>query len=194
MDPGFGSYTIIMAQFEIAERITGRNEGGYANHPDDRGGETYAGIARKFWPKWDGWKRIDQIKKTHGASAAVINKHAKADQELVMNIVAFYKANFWDANKLSQFEDQQIANSVYDFGVNSGVMKAAVTLQKVLGVDQDGKIGRNTLGAVNSGDAHAIHAKYNELRESFYRNLAKSPSQAKFLKSWLSRLRPYQNG
>lgn len=37
-----------MAIFNSAFKITMGNEGGYANNPDDSGGETYAGIARNF--------------------------------------------------------------------------------------------------------------------------------------------------
>jgi len=39
-----------------------KSEGGHANDPDDGGGETYRGIARKFWPQWAGWKIIDAAK------------------------------------------------------------------------------------------------------------------------------------
>lgn len=181
-----------MAKFETAEAITGRNEGGYANNPADRGGETYAGIARNFWPAWKGWVRIDEIKRDYGKSAATINRFAKADPILTRMISDFYKANFWDVNRLDQFKDQQLANTVYDFGVNSGVMKAAVTLQEVLGVSQDGKIGPITIAQANAGNPKAIHTAYNCLREKYYRKLAEKPSQAQFLKSWLSRLKPYK--
>ena len=54
-----------MAKFQIAEAITGRNEGGYANNSADTGGETYAGIARNYWPKWQGWKYIDNFHPCH---------------------------------------------------------------------------------------------------------------------------------
>lgn len=37
-----------------------KHEGGYVNDPDDKGGETYKGIARKFNPDWKGWKIIDK--------------------------------------------------------------------------------------------------------------------------------------
>jgi lysozyme family protein len=191
-----------MARFEIAEKITGGNEGGWANNPNDRGGETYAGIARKFWPQWGGWKYIDKYKADYAklnkpmqekySLARWINSSAKVTTEPVHAMVsAFYKINFWDVNKLDQINDQQIANTVYDFGVNSGTPKAAKYLQQALGVAQDGIIGPGTLGAVNSIPPKITHNKYNALRETFYRSIAKG-NQAEFLRSWLSRLKPYQ--
>lgn len=181
-----------MAKFEIAEAITGRNEGGYANNPADRGGETYAGIARKFWPNWKGWIQIDMIKRVYGKSASVINKEAKRDLQLHRDISAFYKANFWDANNLDKFNDQQIANSVYDFGVNAGVKKAAKTLQQVIGVMDDGIIGNETLTKLHSLRPMPVHVSYNKSRREYYERLAQNPTQHQFLISWLSRLKPYQ--
>ena len=39
-----------------------REESGYANVSGDLGGETYRGITRKNFPKWDGWKIVDENK------------------------------------------------------------------------------------------------------------------------------------
>lgn len=46
-----------MADFNEAFAATSMDEGGYANHCNDNGGETYAGISRKFWPGRNGWRR-----------------------------------------------------------------------------------------------------------------------------------------
>ena len=75
-----------MAKFSEAEKITCKNEGGYANNPSDNGGETYAGIARKFWPNWSGWAKIDAIKKQYGTNANTINLWAKKDVKLQEDI------------------------------------------------------------------------------------------------------------
>lgn len=180
-----------MANFEIAESITGRNEGGYANNPADTGGETYAGIARNHWPKWEGWKTIDFIKRKHGKTANIINKEASHYIELTNAISQFYKKNFWDVLKLDSVNDQQLANSVYDFGVNSGTSRSAKFLQQSAGVNDDGIIGKQTLYAVNSADRKVIYYDFNKRRETFYKSIAKG-NQAQFLKSWLSRLKPYK--
>lgn len=180
-----------MASFEIAESITGKNEGLYADNKADTGGETYAGIARNHWPKWEGWKIIDQIKRNFGLSAKTINFYAKNDMNLTVLISKFYKKNFWDVLHLDDFVDQQLANSVYDFGVNSGTSRSAKFLQQSAGVDDDGIIGKQTLHAVNSADRKFIYYDFNKRRETFYKSIAKG-NQAQFLKSWLSRLKPYK--
>jgi lysozyme family protein len=41
-----------------------KHEGGYANHPADKGGETYRGITRKHNSEWEGWRYIDEVKRT----------------------------------------------------------------------------------------------------------------------------------
>lgn len=181
-----------MAKFEIAEAITGRNEGGYANNPADTGGETYAGIARNYWPKWEGWKIIDSFKQSGLKTATQINNAAKVTRTpLHLLISQFYKQNFWDVNKLDHFNDQQLANTVYDFGVNSGTGRAAKFLQQTVGAIQDGKIGPQTLTLLNRLEPKTTHDGFNGAREIFYRSIA-TGNQAQFLKSWLSRLKPYK--
>lgn len=185
-----------MASFEIAESITGRNEGGYANNPADTGGETYAGIARNHWPKWEGWSDIDNVKNSLKKSdikitPSVINNWLKNSKRLPLLISQFYKKNFWDALRLDEFVDQQLANSVYDFAVNSGTSRSAKYIQLSAGVTSDGIIGKQTLHAVNSADRKVIYYDFNKRRETFYKSIAKG-NQAQFLKSWLSRLKPYK--
>lgn len=185
-----------MAKFEEAEEITGRNEGGYANNPADTGGETYAGISRNNWPKWQGWVIIDQIKRNGAKTDRDINKKATSIPELTNLISEFYRKNFWDTLKLSAITDQQLANNVYDFGVNSGIRRAGEFLQRaandtgIVNLVVDGVIGPKSIAAINDLNPQNIYINYNRRREAFYRKIGVGP-QAQFLKSWLSRLKPY---
>ena len=52
-----------MANFQQAFQHTAAAEGGYSNNPKDKGGETYRGIARKYWPDWAGWIIVDEYKR-----------------------------------------------------------------------------------------------------------------------------------
>jgi lysozyme family protein len=192
------------ADFKKADKLTGINEGGYANDPDDRGGETYAGIARNFWGKWLGWKYIDQYKADHRVAvsqkktklslAEWVNASAKVKKEPVEELVnEFYRVNFWELNRLGDFKCQALANTVYDYGVNAGKGRAARLIQQVTGgLLVDGVIGRRTIEAINSKDCETLYKAYNAEREKYYRNIAKG-RQAKFLRSWLSRLLPFKD-
>jgi len=55
-----------MAEFKPAFQNTITTEGGYVNDPQDPGGETYKGIARKIYSKWSGWQTIDMLKRQSG--------------------------------------------------------------------------------------------------------------------------------
>jgi len=196
-----------MANYKVAESITGKFEGGYANSKNDRGGETFAGVARKFWPNWKGWTYIDQFKadytkaKTKLSLSQRVNASAKATPAVGELVSQFYKSNFWDVNNLDAITDQQLANIVYDFSVNSGTNRGAKFLQDAynnvngIGVDlvSDGEIGQKTINAVNAFNAKLLFQEYQRLRELFYRKLATDPSQKQFLNSWLSRLTKYKN-
>lgn len=41
-------------------KFTMNAEGLFANHPDDKGGMTYQGIARVYNDRWEGWQIIDK--------------------------------------------------------------------------------------------------------------------------------------
>ena len=186
-----------MANYKTAESITGLNEGLYANNPADTGGETWAGISRNNWPSWIGWKKIDAIKANYGKSAAIINKYGKQDDVLHSLVSNFYKQNFWDVNRLDAITDQQLANTVYDFGVNSGTGRAAKFLQQaandtgLVNLVVDGAVGVKSIAAINSLNPQNVHTNYNRRRKAFYESIAVG-SQKQFLKSWLSRLKDYK--
>lgn len=193
-----------MSDFKIAEKATGGNEGGYANNPNDKGKETFAGIASVSWPNWEGWPYIHKYIRDWELSdkkmslAKYVNSSARVSTEPIMGMVSrFYEKNFWNSLKAGSINDQQVSNSYYDFGVNSGVNRAIRYLQDSVNelgckVESDGLIGTKTLQAVNSVDPKKLLSIYNNKREDFYRGLAKQPSQAAFLGSWLSRLKPYK--
>ena len=94
-----------MAQFEkhIEKLIV--KEGGYKliNVKNDRGGQTYAGIARNFNPEWDGWDYVD--------SGQPVPKSA---------VHAYYKRNYWDALKLDDVRSDATAEVMFSCCVLSG--------------------------------------------------------------------------
>lgn len=134
-----------MANFIIALKKTLKNEGGYANDPDDAGGETYKGISRKNHPTWSGWISIDQIKQAHPRGFKTILEHTPELQDKVKD---FYKRRFWDELCLDTCGNQELANQAFDMAVNAGVKAGVKILQKVLGVPADGILGNVTKQAI----------------------------------------------
>ena len=75
--------------------ILKKSEGGYANLPADRGGETYAGITKKNFPTWAGWPIVNAAKPKQ--NEIIVN--AKLDKL----VADFYLKNFWIPLKCDSF-------------------------------------------------------------------------------------------
>src|SRR5665647_3694142 len=134
-----------MAEFTAAFPLVIANEGGYVNDPDDPGGETYKGIARKKQPEWIGWTIVDLMKKQAHFPASL-----DSIMDLQAEIVRFYKVIFWNKVGGDQINDQDIANSIFDFAINTGVSTSVGLAQTVVGSKCDGVIGPQTIQAINS--------------------------------------------
>lgn len=163
-----------MADFLPAFDAMIQNEGGYklTSVKGDRGGQTYAGIARKRWPDWVGWIDID-----HG-------EIPETEQ-----VRAFYRRNFWDRVRGDDIEHQDIARNLFDFAVNAGPVTAIKLAQIVVGTASDGALGPKTLAALNAADPAHFVALYALAKIARYRDIVtKDRSQAKFLLGWVNRV------
>ncbi|WP_191966122.1 glycoside hydrolase family 108 protein [Oryzomonas japonica] len=187
-----------MVDFTTVHATVISNEGGYANNPADAGGETYKGIARKFWPNWAGWKYVDGVKANtipqpvHGTTAyrryvSHLNECLAGLASLQQMVLDFYRRNFWDKYRLSEINDQSVATWLYDHVVNGGA-RGAMWLQEAAGVTADGKVGPATIAAINAADSVALLQDAEDV-VAFYRldRAAADPSQIQFLPSWLRR-------
>lgn len=162
-----------MANFDQAFRHVIAAEGGFvlSDDPADHGGQTYAGIARRFWPRWEGWQAID-------AGAPV-------DEKLVRE---FYRVEFWERIRGDALISQAVATALFSFAVNAGVDQAIKLAQRAASVKDDGKIGPVTLYAFNATEPPLFLAKFALAKIAFYRDLClKDASQRKFIIGWISR-------
>jgi lysozyme family protein len=188
-----------MADFEKAYKITLDYEGGYSNRPNDAGGETYKGISRKNWPNWGGWSVIDLAKMKPN-----FPKNLDNDDLLVETIKIFYVDNFWNQFWGDDIPDQEVANELFDTGVNQGVRTAVKYLQEGLNllnrnqknypdIVEDGIFGNNTLNTLKSylsiDDNSYLLKIMNILQGMHYINYMKqSPIQEENARGWLSRI------
>ena len=134
-------------------------EGGYANVATDRGGETYRGISRRFWPDWEGWMLVDSLKEP-GDSNSDINETLENSGDLAIKVQAFYRKNFWEPLNCDLLPEL-IAEELFDTAVNQGVGTAAKYLQEAVNllnlngkifkdIKVDGAIGPMSLAAFDA--------------------------------------------
>jgi lysozyme family protein len=172
-----------MAYFAKAFQLVIANEGGYGNDPDDPGGETYKGIARKKQSDWDGWKMIDLFK-VHASFPSVLYSNI----ELQNKVESFYKLNFWNPIFGDDIEDQNVANSIFDFAVNAGTHVSEELAQIVVKTPVDGTIGKQTLAAINSIDPEKFLAMFKvEKIERYISICNKRPESRKYFFGWVQR-------
>lgn len=177
-----------MANFKTSFKKTAAFEGGYANHPNDKGGETYKGIARKIWSQWAGWKIIDRYKGSPH-SAKEMSKVLAGNIELEGMVEEFYKAHFWKQIKGDELINQLVADNIYDFAVNSGVARAIKYAQRIVGAHEDGIIGAKTIKAINA-NTHDFVVKYKASRLLFVNKIvARDQTQEVFLNGWVNRVK-----
>lgn len=193
-----------MADFIKAYNITLKHEGGYSNDLDDVGKETYKGISRVYNSSWPGWLSIDYHKKLDDFPDNIYG-----DLDLDNDVKSFYKTKYWNVNILDKVSSQDIANEMFDTGVNMGVKRAAIFLQRAINylnkngklykdIVEDGQIGRNTINALNKcisykGDSY-IYKILNLLQGNHYlKYMGSSPKQEKYAYGWLKRVKFMKN-
>ena len=134
-----------MANFEIAYKRTAKFEGGYVDDPNDRGGETYAGISRRAHPKWAGWATIDGAKKEQN-----FPKNLSSNVVLQQQVRTLYRNNYWTPIWGDRIKRQEVANELYDFGVNAGVGTSIKLQQRQFKMKETGKMDEVLLKMLNS--------------------------------------------
>jgi lysozyme family protein len=140
------------------------------NDPSDRGGQTFAGISRKFHPGWEGWKHID-----HGNTPP-------------MDMVrTFYKENFWNPIHGDDMSHQRVAEVLFGQHVNMGA-NAIKLMQQALNVIADGVVGPKTLNALNAMDEEMFLMRYSLANIARYHAIGmKDKTQRRFWAGWFKR-------
>lgn len=146
-------------------------EGGYCNDPHDPGGETNHGLSDMADGVRDG--------KYFGLSIKNLTDEQVEGQ---------YYLRYW-APAGCEALPAGLDLCLFDFAVNSGVTRAVICLQQVLGVRADGSIGPKTLAAINASRVPDLIERYCEARLAFMKTL---PTWGRFGKGWESRVNAVQ--
>lgn len=144
------------------------HEGGYGNHPSDPGGPTNFGITIHDYRKYV----------RPGSTAADVKAMTRQEAERI------YRARYWDTLRCDELP-AGVDYAVFDYGVNSGVGRAARVLQRVCAVPDDGALGPVTMRAVAARDAKSLVGAICDERLQFLQNLRTWPV---FGKGWARRV------
>ncbi len=151
--------------FKTALDFVLRWEGGYADHPDDAGGRTFAGISEAAHP--DVW------------SDDVVSQD---------EVQAVYRGSYWDRVQGDELP-YPVDLAVMDYAVHSGPTRAVRELQKLVGVEADGIVGQQTVRNVGKFNPSILaRALLGQRVLRLHRIADRRPSQAVFLKGWLRRV------
>ena len=157
---------MVAANFEASLAAVLKFEGGNDDDPEDHGGRTSRGITQR---EYNAWRR------EHGQPPEDVWKAPQSDIEMI------YKKEYW--TPWGDVFPVGIDFLYFDMAVNAGPYRATVLLQRALGVNDDGRIGPVTRGAVAAADPKVLAANYTERRKQFYRGL----HQPRFIKGWINR-------
>lgn len=115
---------------------------------------TNLGVTKRSWETWV--KREVTEQEMRGLTAELVRE--------------FYKVMYWDKCRCDELPSG-VDYSVFDFGVNAGPRRSIITLQRSVGVKDDGIFGPMTMKAVLETPPKKIVSDYFGARMSFYKQL-----------------------
>lgn len=162
-----------------------KTEGGYVDHPEDKGGPTNFGITIQTLRDYSGLPSIptSMIK-------SLTLEHA----------TRIYEQKYWNTMRLDRVRSERLCLVLFDQGVNAGPVTAVQMLQQVLNehfaekLTVDGVIGNRTDAAIATAPENRLIRKFLQQAQDRYATICvKNPSQIVFLKGWLNRTHALQD-
>jgi hypothetical protein len=160
------------SRFDACMPFIFKAEGGYSDNPADPGGPTNFGITLATLRAYDGDPNLtaDDVKKLTPAVAKEI-----------------YRTAYWNRMQCGALP-AGLDLEVFDFGVNSGPAESVKTLQRLVGVTQDGSVGPITLAAVGQFNVGDLIGRFAQARLAFYQSL----NMPEFEQGWATRVAQIQ--
>lgn len=144
----------------------------------DTGGLTHRGITQSTYDAY--------AKQNKMASKPVTNLNYGETKD-------FYSNEFYKKPKIDKLPER-VQGVAFDYAVNSGAGQAVKTIQKIVGTDADGVIGKNTLKAIDeyvskNGDT-ALASKIVDERMNHLSELISSNPQkySPYAQGWANRI------
>jgi lysozyme family protein len=162
-----------------------RREGGYVNHPSDRGGPTKYGITQATLAAWLG-------------RPATADDVRALDEDTAREI---YAQRYYHGPRIDSLPEA-VRPVLFDVAVNSGPRRAIMMAQQVINeagfgpVDVDGALGPQTRKAVDRAAAemgpYLVNALVEERKAFYAAIIARDPSQAVFERGWMARAEEFR--
>ena len=170
-----------MTNFEKSLTFVFGSEGGYSDHPNDRGGKTNMGITESTLIR---------------AYQAGIVEHKDIKQLTRQEAAEIYEQLYW-LPACCQKMQSPLCTIHFDAAVNHGVGGAVKLLQQALNahldavLKVDGGIGEQTITALGRvTDIKAFCRCYVDQREAYFKRIINNnPSQIVFQRGWYARLK-----
>lgn len=156
---------------DVADVI--RREGGYVNHPKDRGGPTKYGITQATLSQYLGRE----------ATAADV---AKLTKETAHDIIASQYAE-----PFQFLPEGRLKGLLVDAAVQHGPVDAIRWLQKAAGVAPDGRLGPDTVRAVQNSDLLSLYGDVLAQRLAKLHTLSQTSRGKAFAKGWENRMKEF---
>ena len=154
----------MLVEFDDIIEVVLHHEGGYVNDPDDPGGETNFGLAKRSHPDVD-----------------IANLTKDGAKEI-------YKEHYWDKNKVESLSEE-LRHIYFDMCVNQGRGRAVKILQRAANgkgaeLKVDGGMGPKTIAAMEGVELDRVRA----YRIKYYADLVtRKPDLEKFYFGWFRR-------
>lgn len=152
------------ARFQKLNAFVAKSEGGFVNHPADKGGATNMGITQATLAEWRG----------EAVSVEDVRSLTRAEAD------AIYWARYYTVNRCPEMPER-MAMVVYNCGVLSGPKRAVEFIQKGFNrlgmmadgkpLEEDGILGPMTMSAVRQTDPSVLAEAFMDVQESYLRGL-----------------------
>lgn len=162
-----------MTDTDLIDGVIAR-EGGYSDRVSDRGGPTKYGVTAATLGAW-----------------RKLGRPATRDevQRLELpEVRALYRQVYIIGPGFESITVPALRALVVDDGILSGPTTAIETLQRVLGVRDDGVLGPRTRAALDAADPVLVHVRVVKARVVRYAQIVEAdPTQAAFIEGWVRR-------
>ena len=158
--------------FDEALKFVLKQEGGYSNHPADKGGATNKGIIQSVYNRYRRDKNL-----------SVRPVKDIEDRE----VKEIYETQYWDKIR-SQYIKAPLGLVLFDTAVNFGVGGCIRRLQKALNVPVTGSWTQNISDVIHTCDAGKVALSICKMRMEWRNYISQhDTSQKVFLRGWLNR-------